>query len=58
MREEIENRIEEVQQKMSDLEFDFENCGYGSSELMEYESLREELHELEQKLDTLDEEGE
>lgn len=52
---EVENRMDEIRDQLSDLDAEFECCSYGGTELREYESLQEELCELEEKLNELEE---
>lgn len=48
---EREKRIKELEQEIAGYEEEFECCGYGGTELREYESLKEELAELEEMED-------
>ena len=44
--EEIENKIEELEKEIEYEERKLEVCGYGTSDLMYIEGLKEELQEL------------
>lgn len=48
--EEIEKRIEELEKEIEYEERKLEVCGYGTSDLMYIEGLKEELQELENKI--------
>lgn len=48
--EKIENRIEELQDMIDYENRKLEVCGYGTSDLLYIEGLKEELQELESKI--------
>lgn len=48
--EEIENRIEELEKEIEYEEKKLDVCGYGKSDLLYIEGLKEELQELESKI--------
>lgn len=48
--EEIEKRIEELEKEIEYEERKLEVCGYGTSDLMYIEGLKEELQELKDKI--------
>lgn len=48
--EEIENKIEELEKEIEYEERKLEVCGYGTSDLLYIEGLKEELQELESKI--------
>lgn len=48
--EKIENRIEELENEIDYEEKRLEVCGYGTSDLMYIEGLKQELAELKQKI--------
>lgn len=48
--EEIENKIEELEKEIEYEERKLEVCGYGTSDLMYIEGLKEELQELKDKI--------
>ena len=48
--EKIENRIEELEKEIEYEEKKLKVCGYGTSDLMYIEGLKEELQELENKI--------